>query len=318
MNAPLVSVCLVTFNHETYIRDCVMSVIGQADDVDLEILIGDDLSEDGTQAIVEALATQFPSIVRYYRNTARLGPAGNYLSLIARARGKYIAHLDGDDLWLPGKLSAQVAYLDQHPDCPATYTNALTMRDDGASLGLFNNTQQERFNIDYLAIRGNFLCHSSVLYRATMQTDVLALPAPFIDYRIHLLLAGHGDLGYINETLAKYRVNSVGSMLIHSNDKVRELYWEALLNIPRSRVSEKALAGGIAEFGRSVFFSSLKKRNLSLLFKWFPKVIKCSPVGQPRMILLMTKAIIRVGAQELMRTLRSRFSDKYPRILYFR
>jgi glycosyltransferase involved in cell wall biosynthesis len=295
-----------------------MSVIGQADDVDLEILIGDDLSEDGTQAIVEALATQFPSIVRYHRNTARLGPAGNYLSLIARARGKYIAHLDGDDLWFPGKLSAQVAYLDQHPDSPAVYTNALTMRDDGASLGLFNNTQQERINIDYLVIRGNFLCHSSVLYRATMQTDVLALPVPFIDYRIHLLLALHGDLGYINETLVNYRVHSVGSMLIHSNDQVRKLYWEAVLSIPRAATSKKALAGCMAEFGRSVFFSSLKKRKKALLLKWFPKVIEFSPVGQARMILLMITAIIRVGIQELMQTFRSRLSDKYPRVLYFR
>lgn len=318
MTAPLVSVCLVTFNHGTYIHDCVMSVIDQADDVDLEILIGDDLSEDGTQAIVEALATQFPSIVRYHRNTARLGPAGNYLSLIARARGKYIAHLDGDDLWLPGKLSAQVAYLDQHPDCPAVYTNALTMRDDGSSLGLFNNTQQERINIDFLVIRGNFLCHSSVLYRATMQTDVLALPAPFIDYRIHLLLALHGDLGYINETLVNYRVHSVGSMLIHSNDQVRQLYWEAVLSIPRAATSKKALAGCMTEFGRSVFFSSLKKRKKALLFMWFPEVIEFSPVGQPRMILLMITAIIRVGIQELMQALRSRLSDKYPRILYFR
>jgi hypothetical protein len=192
------------------------------------------------------------------------------------------------------------------------------MRDDGASLGLFNNTQQERINIDYLVIRGNFLCHSSVLYRATMQTDVLALPVPFIDYRIHLLLALHGDLGYINKTLVNYRVHSVGSMLIHSNDQVRELYWEAVLSIPRAATSKKALAGCMAEFGRSVFFSSLKKRKKVLLLKWFPEVIEFSPVGQPRMILLMITAIIRVGIQELMQALRSRLSDKCPRILYFR
>lgn len=316
MNAPLVSVCLVTFNHEKYIHDCVMSVIAQADDVDLELLIGDDLSEDSTQAIVESLATRYPNLIRYCRNTSRLGPAANYLSLIDKVCGKFIAHLDGDDLWLPGKLSAQVAFLDQHPDCPAVYTNASTMRDDGTGLGLFNNSQQERININDLVVRGNFLCHSSVLYRATLKADVLPLPAPFIDYRIHLLLARHGDLGYINKTLVKYRVNSVGSMLIHSNDMVRELYWEALLSVPRSTVSEKALAGGIAEFGRSVFFNSLKKRNLSLLFKWFPEVIKCSPIGRPRMIMLMIAAIIRVGVQEAIQALRSLLGNKHSRILY--
>lgn len=113
MSSPLVSVCIVTFNHEKYIHDCVMSVIGQAGDVDLEILVGDDLSTDGTQVIMESLAEEFPQLVRYRRNSMRLGPAGNYLSLIERSRGSLIAHLDGDDLWAPGKLKAQVDFMEK-------------------------------------------------------------------------------------------------------------------------------------------------------------------------------------------------------------
>ncbi len=318
MNAPLVSVCLVTFNHERYIHECIESVIAQAADVDMEVLIGDDQSEDSTQTIVEALATQYPDIIRYHRNATRLGPVGNYLSLTEKARGKFIAHLDGDDLWLPGKLAAQVAFLDKYPDCPAVYTNAFTILEDGTSLGLFNNPQQERFSIGDLVIRGNFLCHSSVLYRATLKPGVLALPAPFIDYRIHLLHAQHGDIGYLNEVLVKYRVNSTSSILVHSNDSVRELYWEALLDVPRTTVSDKALAGGIAEFGRSVFFNSLKKRDMSLVRKWFPEIIKVSPIGRAKMTVLMITAIIRVGVQELTQAARSILSSNYCRVLYRR
>lgn len=318
MSSPLVSVCIVTFNHEKYIRECVMSVIAQADDVDLEVLVGDDQSEDDTQAIMESLADEFPELVRYCRNSTRLGPLGNYLSLIDKSRGSLIAHLDGDDLWLPGKLKAQVAFMEENPHYPAVYTNALTIRDDGSRLGLFNNSQPEHFDINSLVIRGNFLCHSSMLYRATLKKNILAIPLPFIDYRIHLRHARQGHIGYINKALVKYRVNSSSSILVHANDVVRELYWEALLDVPRSMVSDKAFAGGIAEFGRSVFFSSLKKRDLSLMRKWFPEIMKVSPTGRIRTIALLITAIIRVGFQELVQVIRSVLSRNYSRVLYRR
>ena len=176
MNSPLVSVCIVTYNQENYIRDCIMSVIQQAEDVDIEILVGDDRSNDGTQAIMESLEEQFPALIRYRRNPEQLGPIGNYQSLIQASRGSLIAHLDGDDLWVDGKLAAQVAFLDGHPDCAAVYTNAYTIRDDGSSLGLFNNPQRESFGLDHLVSRGNFLCHSSMVYRANLKQGVLDLP----------------------------------------------------------------------------------------------------------------------------------------------
>ena len=316
MSAPRVSVCIVTFNHEKYIRDCVMSVIRQAEDVDIEILVGDDQSSDGTRAIMESLAKEFPDLIRYRRNAQRLGPAGNYQSLIEDARGSLIAHLDGDDLWVPGKLAAQVAYLDQHGDCPAVYTNAVAIDDDGGRVGLFNNPQPERITIDALVARGNFLCHSSILYRAELKDGILAYSPPFIDYRIHIYCARHGDLGYLDEGLVEYRVNSLGSVLIHQNEDIRRQYWEALVDIPPGAVGEKALASGMSEFGRSVFFASLKKRDLSLLRTWVPRMTASSPAGRARALFLMIVAIARTGAIESYYALRSLFGDSQPKVIY--
>lgn len=318
MNAPAVSVCIVTYNQERYIRDCVMSVVQQAEDVDIEILVGDDRSSDGTQAIMESLAEQFPTLVRYRRNPEQLGPLGNYQSLIKASRGSLIAHLDGDDLWVGGKLAAQVAFLDEHPNCPAVYTNAFTIRDDGSSLGMFNNPQRDRFGLDDLVSRGNFLCHSSMVYRANLKHEVLDLPLPFIDYRIHLHLARHGEIGYLNEPLVKYRVQSSSSMLIHSNDTVRHLYWEALMDVPQSLVGDKALSGGISEFGRSVFFASLKKGDVSLLRQWIPPTLAAAPAGRVRTLFLMMLAIVRVAARESYEAIRSNFNAARPRVLYRR
>jgi glycosyltransferase involved in cell wall biosynthesis len=295
-----------------------MSVIQQAEDVNIEILVGDDRSSDGTQVIMESLAEEFPTLIRYRRNPEQLGPIGNYQSLIEVSRGSLIAHLDGDDLWVGGKLAAQVAFLNDHPNCPAVYANAHTIRDDGSSLGLFNNPQQDRIGLDDLVSRGNFLCHSSMVYRANLKQEVLDLPVQSIDYRIHLHHARHGEIGYVNEPLVKYRVQSSGSMLVHSNDTVRQLYWEALMDIPQSLVSDKALTSGIAEFGRSVFFASLKKGDVSLLRKWIPRALSAAPGGRTRTLVLMILAIVRVGASQSYEAIRSYFNSARPRILYRR
>ena len=316
MSSPLVSVCIVTFNHEKYIRECVMSVIEQARDVDLEILVGDDQSIDGTRAIMESLAEAYPDLVRYHRNSARLGPAGNYQSLIESSRGSLIAHLDGDDLWAPGKLAAQVEYLGKHKDCPAVYTNATAINDAGVPVGLFNNPQPERISIDALVSRGNFLCHSSILYRAGYKDGILAFSPPFIDYRIHVYCARHGDLAYLNRSLVKYRINSLGSVLIQENDNIRQQYWEVLEDMPTDVVSERALAGAISEFGRSVFFASIKKRDLSLLRRWVPRVLSYSPGSRVHAILLMTWAIGRTAVTEAYFAFLSLFGNDRPKIIY--
>ena len=78
---------------------------------------------------------RFPDVIRYFRHENRLGPGGNYQFLIGQARGEYIAHLDGDDYWLPGKLTAQLGVLDVSPECVAVYANAICVNDAGALLG---------------------------------------------------------------------------------------------------------------------------------------------------------------------------------------
>ena len=78
MTTPRVSVCIVTYNHERYIHDCLMTVVAQAGDISLEILVGDDRSTDRTEEIVRALVAQFANVIRYFRHENQLGPGGNY------------------------------------------------------------------------------------------------------------------------------------------------------------------------------------------------------------------------------------------------
>lgn len=271
MELPSISVCIVTYNHERYIHDCIMSVIAQVRDFDLEILVGDDCSADRTGSIVEALAQLYPQIIKYYKNEVQLGPSANYQNLISRASGVYIAHLDGDDYWLPGKLNNQFHFLQNNPACSAVYTNALCMQDDGNFIGVFNNPQPESFNLVYLLRRGNFLNHSSLVYRASLRGKILTWDK-FIDYRIHIHLAEQGLLGYINACGVVYRVGASTSMLVHQIDYVRECYWQAICELPIGLDDRFVALRAAADFLQRILFQAIQKKSFHLMLDWWIKV----------------------------------------------
>jgi glycosyltransferase involved in cell wall biosynthesis len=296
MTTPRVSVCIVTCNHEHYIHDCLMSVIAQARDCPLEILIGDDQSTDRTEQIVRALLVRFPDSIQYFRHESRLGPCGNLQFLIGQAHGEYIAHLDGDDYWLPGKLAAQIGILDESPDCVAAYTNAFCVSDAGSFLGFFNNPLAERFDLAYLLQRGNFLNHSSLVYRAGYAGSICQWPPDFIDYRIHLLLARHGKLAYLKSPYVAYRVGSTGSMLAHQNDHVRELYWAALhegLSLTADKNFKMAV---IADFLSRVLFRAIKIGSRDLFIQWWRVIAGEFKFNKFHFALLVSMTTLRRGS----------------------
>lgn len=112
---PRVSVIMPAYNARQYITEAISSVLDQ-DYPHLELIVVDDGSSDGTPELAEG----FGSRVRVVRQ-ANAGPAAARNKGVSVARGEYIAFLDADDAWLPGKLSSQVAYLDVHSDIGLVY-----------------------------------------------------------------------------------------------------------------------------------------------------------------------------------------------------
>jgi glycosyltransferase involved in cell wall biosynthesis len=108
---PLVTVLIPAFNAGRTIERALRSVLIQ-DYAPLEIIVVDDGSADDTAAVVERMAIANLRLVRLERNVGACGAANTGLSL---AQGKYIAFLDADDEWLPGKLNKQVPLLERNP-----------------------------------------------------------------------------------------------------------------------------------------------------------------------------------------------------------
>ena len=122
---PVVSVQMVTYNHEPYIAQSIEGVLNQDTSFPIELIIGEDCSTDRTRDIVMTYQRKHPGVIRVVTSKKNVGMRKNSRRVELKCRGKYIAYLDGDDYWHdPGKLQMQVDYLQNHPECGMVCTNA--------------------------------------------------------------------------------------------------------------------------------------------------------------------------------------------------
>lgn len=118
MSHPLVSIITPTYNHEQFIEDCIQSVLCQ-DTSSWEMIIVDDESTDRTTEIVEQFDDPRIELIRQsHQGIWNLNRT--YNRALSRARGEFIAILEGDDFWPPGKLRHQLAAFD-HRDVILTW-----------------------------------------------------------------------------------------------------------------------------------------------------------------------------------------------------
>ena len=132
MDDIMVSVCVATYNHEKYIAQALDSIISQKTKYSMEVLVGDDCSTDNTQAILRQYEKQYPGFFKiFYRkqNMYHSIPT-NSMDIYSRARGKYVANLEGDDYWTDSyKLEKQINFLEGHPEYLAVAHNCVVVNE---------------------------------------------------------------------------------------------------------------------------------------------------------------------------------------------
>jgi glycosyltransferase involved in cell wall biosynthesis len=130
---PKVSVVIIFLNAEKYLREAIESVFSQTF-TDWELFLVDDGSADGSTEVALSYARQFATKVTYlqHENHINKGMSASRNLGIERSKGKYIALLDADDVWLPDKLKSQVQILEQHPEVALVATPAIYWYEDGS------------------------------------------------------------------------------------------------------------------------------------------------------------------------------------------
>lgn len=317
VDEPLVSISILVYNHENYLAQTLESVLGQQTGFPFEVLIGEDCSTDRSREIALDYLAKYPQSVRIITADRNVGAFENARRLLRATRGRFIASLDGDDYWLPGKLAAQFSFLHENPECVAVYANAIVIDEAGGRRGVFNDVGARRFTLGALLRRGNFLNSSSLMYRAALKPGLLEMEDELMDYRVHLSIARHGIIGHIGEPFVAYRMASVGSMVANDNAKVRELYWRAIMSVPRDSVSRVELADGIADFLRRVAFRAISTRSPDLFRSWWRRAAEAAPCGRPELALRMAANFARATCKRVVGNVRVRLGLA-PNVLYRR
>lgn len=222
----LVSIIMPCFNSEKFIGESIKSVLAQTYP-QWELLICDDNSEDGSKEIIK-LFQKTDSRIKLISNNYSKGAPGARNSCIDEAKGRYIAFLDSDDIWLPEKLSKQIAFMLER-DISFTYSYYETINEQGIDQGIIKSPRS--VNITTMKICNFIGCLTAIYDTHTIGKFYQPNIKKRNDYALWLsiLNKNRNIKGYcLNEITSKYRVNNYGL----SSNKISALkyYRICLLN----------------------------------------------------------------------------------------
>lgn len=201
-----VSVCVVTYNQEKYISECLDSLVNQKTDFKFEIIVGEDCSTDSTRDIIKQYAEKYPNLIVPLLYEKNVGAVENVKQVYKKAQGKYIAHMDGDDMGLPGKLQKQFDVLEANPDCIMCVHN---MKIVGANSQVTKQTYpmfaEKKYTLLDLYLINPFFIHSSKMFINKVEDYIDDLNDTTLDLEIHIKQAKQGNIYFLTERLGIYR-----------------------------------------------------------------------------------------------------------------
>lgn len=207
-----VSVLTITYNQEAHVENAIRSALHQAADFDIEIVVSDDCSTDNTGKILGKLASDYPGKINLLLRNKNVGSRLNLIETYLRCKGDYIARLDGDDYWTDqNKLNIQASHLDANNDLAICF-HAVSRVDELNKIvnrHLGPEFLKERYTVKDIVFR-NFLPSCSIMYRNNyfdFFPDWI-YECPVGDWPLNILHALNGDIGYINRSMAAYRLHS--------------------------------------------------------------------------------------------------------------
>jgi len=197
----LVSIITPAYKAAPFVGDAIRSVQGQ-DHSTWEMLIVDDGSPDATAEIVAGFASADPR-VKLIRQ-ANSGPALARQRALDAAKGRFIAFLDSDDYWLPGKLSKQLRLMSR-TGIALTYTAFRRINQDGSKLGHLIDVPER---LDYRSLLGNTaIATSTALVDRKVAGPFQMRRVYYDDFVLWLELTKRGFVAHgLNEDLMRYRV----------------------------------------------------------------------------------------------------------------
>ena len=218
----LVSILMITYNHEKYVCKALEGVLNQMCDFDFEVVLANDNSTDNSDLLIKEYVSNHPKgfRVKYSNHEKNKGMYDNFIWAAKQCRGKYIATCEGDDYWTdPLKLQKQVDFLEANPDYEVCFTN-IRMVDENDVITKEALITDNR-KTDY--IKKDLPIWAPTLTRVYKNRNFNNLPkAPGMDTAMLLWQSQYGKIKFLNEVTGTYRVHEGGIYSSHSEAKRKE------------------------------------------------------------------------------------------------
>ncbi len=211
---PLVSILVLTYNHEKYIQQAIEGCLMQQTSFPFELIIHDDASTDNTAQIIQRYAHQYPEVIVpiiQKENQYSKGVRITATILIPRARGKYIAFCEGDDYWTdPSKLEKQISVMEADPSISLCFTATKWVFVDGSNkskIVRYAKNDRHFSSGEVIMKSGRFTDLVSTVVRKNIFDHVhdWYFLTPTGDNALYLLSIMEGSPYYLNEVTAVYR-----------------------------------------------------------------------------------------------------------------
>lgn len=214
MSEIAVSICMITYNHEQFIREAIEGVLMQQTDFQFELVIGEDCSNDNTRAICEEYARQYPEKIRLLASEKNLGILPNFIRTLVACQGKYVAVCEGDDFWTdPLKLQKQVDFLEAHPQFSACAHRVSISYEDKFDREIFFHNDDIK---DFETLLQHFYPTCSLVFKKSCLDEKaiqLLTSTPIVggDKLLMMILFKHGRLKFLDLEMATYRKHRGGA-----------------------------------------------------------------------------------------------------------
>lgn len=216
----LVSIQCLVYNHEPYLRQCLDGFVMQKTNFRFEAIVHDDVSTDGSAAIIREYAEKYPDIIKpIYETENQYSKRDGSLRRIMNAacKGKYIALCEGDDYWIdPLKLQKQVDFLECNPDYSMTCGRTILYSESkGKNIGE-NRCRHKTTTLrpkDIILKGGEYISTASILYRK----NILEIYPTYCtncyvgDYPLQIFCAMQGKVYYFDTKMCAYRTQNPNS-----------------------------------------------------------------------------------------------------------
>ena len=221
MEAPKLSVCLITYNHAAYIIQAIDSILMQKVNFSWELIIADDCSNDSSRETLLDYKKKHPDFIKLILQKKNVGASQNWSDLLEAPASKYIAYFEGDDYWTdPLKLKKKVAFLESNPAYGMVCSDYDTFNDHTKQLT--KNFLQDKFNyefekdidLEYYLQKRNHIRTLTVLFRTQLYRDYtkeversIRLSSSAGDLPMWLYFLSKAKARYFNQSYAVYRVS---------------------------------------------------------------------------------------------------------------